>query len=326
FCDCVKSLPSADAHRDGHGRRTRRSIGDPSISDRYRRLAHHDSSYLAPSPEALPNARACTPSTYTLGSSNTVSFNPLSSNPVGRATSLPSSARATASTLAPTPNSPPLARTSTVPPSLFTSVTPNPSGSARFTSASLTSPSTRTALPCLCMLVLVSLNDPSSTLSALTSSFSTPFASFSSATVCPGLTRNRPARTRTSSASPHNSFTAGHAFTSTLFTVPCFSIFPRTILAAIPGPNACASTTPATIPPTTPPATRITRRLPLPVRTISASHFRVDRAPCVLALNLPLGRVAQLARAPRLHRGGRPFESGRAHPTSADDRPPRSPP
>ena len=27
-----------------------------------------------------------------------------------------------------------------------------------------------------------------------------------------------------------------------------------------------------------------------------------------------LGRVAQLARAPRLHRGGRPFESGRAHP------------
>ena len=28
------------------------------------------------------------------------------------------------------------------------------------------------------------------------------------------------------------------------------------------------------------------------------------------------GRVAQLARAPRLHRGGRPFESGRAHCTT----------
>ena len=30
-------------------------------------------------------------------------------------------------------------------------------------------------------------------------------------------------------------------------------------------------------------------------------------------LKIPPGRVAQLARAPRLHRGGRPFESGRAH-------------
>src|SRR5437660_474382 len=34
-------------------------------------------------------------------------------------------------------------------------------------------------------------------------------------------------------------------------------------------------------------------------------------SPCVPFLT---GRVAQLARAPRLHRGGRPFESGRAHP------------
>ncbi len=39
---------------------------------------------------------------------------------------------------------------------------------------------------------------------------------------------------------------------------------------------------------------------------------------CSLALmaNRP-GRVAQLARAPRLHRGGRPFESGRAHVSAA---------
>src|SRR5437764_9163582 len=32
-----------------------------------------------------------------------------------------------------------------------------------------------------------------------------------------------------------------------------------------------------------------------------------------LALSSHPGRVAQPARAPRLHRGGRPFESGRAH-------------
>src|SRR5437879_5128912 len=31
------------------------------------------------------------------------------------------------------------------------------------------------------------------------------------------------------------------------------------------------------------------------------------------------GRVAQLARAPRLHRGGRPFESGRAHQATMND-------
>ena len=38
------------------------------------------------------------------------------------------------------------------------------------------------------------------------------------------------------------------------------------------------------------------------------------------------GRVAQLARAPRLHRGGRPFELGRAHCDSSHDTPARSGP
>ena len=52
-------------------------------------------------------------------------------------------------------------------------------------------------------------------------------------------------------------------------------------------------------------------------RVIAARKLRGQRGGLSLAL-APPGRVAQLARAPRLHRGGRPFESGRAHPPPRD--------
>src|SRR5207302_5363498 len=73
--------------------------------------------------------------------------------------------------------------------------------------------------------------------------------------------------------------------------------------AAIPGRSNCASTNSSTIAP----APTIAMRRALP--TVRASQDASLR-------NSP-GRVAQLVRAPRLHRGGRPFESGRAHPSTS---------
>ena len=68
-----------------------------------------------PSPDGPATALAPTPSTYTRGLSIRVSFSPSSGKPSGCTTSLPSCARATASTDALTPNRPPLALTCTRP-------------------------------------------------------------------------------------------------------------------------------------------------------------------------------------------------------------------
>ena len=64
-----------------------------------------------------------------------------------------------------------------------------------------------------------------------------------------------------------------------------------------------------------------TSRTGAPILAHRSRHLSGRR---VASLELPdAGRVAQLARAPRLHRGGRPFESGRAHCRSAStDSPP----
>ena len=67
----------------------------------------------------------------------------------------------------------------------------------------------------------------------------------------------------------------------------------------MPGRNSCASTSNTTTTPMPTAAMRCARP------TAKASQGD--------SLGVPPGRVAQLVRAPRLHRGGRPFESGRAH-------------
>ena len=117
-------------------------------------------------------------------------------------------------------------------------------------------------------------------LSALVLTRSVPFASLSSPSACVSLNRSLPARTTTSSASPHTSFTAGHAVTLTLFTVPYFSTFPRTTFAANLGPSSCASTSTTATAATAPAAILTARPRPLAalLSTLPASHFARPRA------------------------------------------------
>ena len=86
----------------------------------------------------------------------------------------------------------------------------------------------------------------------------------------------------------------------------------RSCCAAIRGSSTCASA-----------STRRPRPREREPRIFGRRSARTSRqlaqrgvaASSPLACSLPhAGRVAQLVRAPRLHRGGRPFESGRAHP------------
>src|SRR3954453_15488449 len=88
------------------------------------------------------------------------------------------------------------------------------------------------------------------------------------------------------------------------------------VLAAIVGSSTCAIASSTT---TRTPSSIATRRPlppPLPPPIPSAFQNPRRRPPVrqrLASLAVAQGRVAQPARAPRLHRGGRPFESGRAH-------------
>ena len=304
------------------------AIGDPSISDRVTAGSPTSTTHISPLRPGRRAQRAWLPPLpHTRSRFRTASASAHSARtPIGLTTSLPSSACATASTLALTPNRPPLARTSTVPPSLFTSATSNPVGSALLMSASLITPSRAQRAP---MLFEPRIRQPQP---SHFHAFHVRIQPFRALRFLQQRHRLRRAQPQAPRLHPHfvrlpprqlhrRPRLHAHALHG-----PVLLDFlahhsrrdprPQQLRQHHHQPRSPPPPRPRPRPPScaSPLLTRPASHFSPPSRCARRSHARSRSHAASLALSPGLGRVAQLARAPRLHRGGRPFESGRAHP------------
>ena len=206
--------------------------------------------------------------------------------------------------------------TCTCPPSLPSSCTSNPRRQRRCTSAALdAAPALRARLPCLLQARVGQLQRARAARSRRVDVMRSASAALprAASAACAGLMLRAPALTSTESALPHSSLTAGHALTLTLSHGPVAPDARGDPARGDPRQQQLGQHEHAAA--DAPAATRAApiRRGRIRARTLQASHGLGERLRPASLRSPDRGRVAQLARAPRLHRGGRPFESGRAH-------------
>ena len=120
----------------------------------------------------------------------------------------------------PTPNSPPLARTSTSPPPLRSSFTPKPAAAPLSRRRRSTCAARRSALPRFRKLASLSRSGPADSSGRHVHASQRRALPTAASPVCAGLSDRLRARTLTESGVPPQQLNAGHALTLTLCTLP----------------------------------------------------------------------------------------------------------